>query len=445
MSNFSFSTLQHVFQQKEPAADLKLNHNNYEMENRMEIVLKRDQLYEQVWNTPTPKLAEQYGITLDKLKRACKKMNIPTPPQGYWIRIANGYEENKLPLPELSPDQPDQHVYLLHKIKTSGRTIDVSKHGLLSKEALDIIERIEGDTKVTQVKDKLYNPHPLVREAQQILINLEPDSVYGALRPARQNCLNIRVTKAFLNRALRFMDTLIKCFEWLGVSVETKWDYHDRYPETYIELFNEQIKFSLNERLERIEHEPDTNNKTYSSYKEYDYASTGSLFFSFDAWGADGLRKTWSDSPKRQIEVCVKDIIVGAVLIADACHKESLRRAEENRLRQIELEKKREEQRLYEREQRRLRYLEKQASMWQKSQQIHLFVKEVENKFNNGLSCDMKEQLEEWLSWARKHADDINPLINELPFLFEEDEEEEEEDTSPTRLYPNFYRFPRRF
>jgi hypothetical protein len=57
-------------------------------------------LYRKVWEVPLQRLAPEYGISDVALKKICKKMNIPTPPRGYWAKVQNGQRVPVTPLPK---------------------------------------------------------------------------------------------------------------------------------------------------------------------------------------------------------------------------------------------------------------------------------------------------------------------------------------------------------
>jgi len=51
--------------------------------------LKKDdrwRVYEAVWSKPIAKVARRYGMPAVDLLRACKELEVPTPPRGYWAR-----------------------------------------------------------------------------------------------------------------------------------------------------------------------------------------------------------------------------------------------------------------------------------------------------------------------------------------------------------------------
>lgn len=52
----------------------------------------RQQLYDEVWAEPTEKVAQRYGVTGVALTKACRLMDIPKPPRGYWAKVAAGHK-----------------------------------------------------------------------------------------------------------------------------------------------------------------------------------------------------------------------------------------------------------------------------------------------------------------------------------------------------------------
>lgn len=68
------------------------------------IFFKREQLYEEIWSTPTLQLAKKYGLSDVGLAKICRKMKIPRPPRGYWAKRSYGQPTNRQPLPPATKD-----------------------------------------------------------------------------------------------------------------------------------------------------------------------------------------------------------------------------------------------------------------------------------------------------------------------------------------------------
>jgi|HubBroStandDraft_1064217.scaffolds.fasta_scaffold01793_15 integrase len=69
---------------------------------RVHRISRRD-LYELIWSEPTTSLARRFGISDVGLAKVCRRSDIPSPPRGYWAKVAAG---NPIQRPEL-PERAD--------------------------------------------------------------------------------------------------------------------------------------------------------------------------------------------------------------------------------------------------------------------------------------------------------------------------------------------------
>ncbi len=172
----------------------------------MQTTTRKD-LYKQVWTKPMSRLSRQYGLSDVGLAKICKKNNIPRPPRGYWARIQSGQKIDKTPLPERKKDWT---------IKIYGQPNDMvqpNKADVIFKELCHA-----GLLRNIIVQEVLVNPHPLVEQSAKILKLCGSDAV-GIVIPPKQDCLDIRVSKASIPRALRIMDALLKALQGMGYDV----------------------------------------------------------------------------------------------------------------------------------------------------------------------------------------------------------------------------------
>jgi hypothetical protein len=70
------------------------------------ITYRRTELYEQVWKEPVRTVARTYGISDVWLAKICRKLSVPRPPRGYWIRKRSGWSDKPLPLTPLPEGKP---------------------------------------------------------------------------------------------------------------------------------------------------------------------------------------------------------------------------------------------------------------------------------------------------------------------------------------------------
>jgi hypothetical protein len=50
----------------------------------------RKELYDLVWTEPVSQLSGRYGLSDVGFKKVCNRLNVPTPPRGYWAKNATG-------------------------------------------------------------------------------------------------------------------------------------------------------------------------------------------------------------------------------------------------------------------------------------------------------------------------------------------------------------------
>jgi hypothetical protein len=81
------------------------------------IIIKRSELYNQVWSVPMRTLAQQYGLSHVGLAKICKKHAIPHPPRGYWAKAESRRKPRQIPLPRkdaasrITPLLPESYAF----------------------------------------------------------------------------------------------------------------------------------------------------------------------------------------------------------------------------------------------------------------------------------------------------------------------------------------------
>ena len=89
-------------------------------------------------------------------------------------------------------------------------------------------------------------------------------------------------------------------------------------------------------------------------------------------------------------------------------------REEELKRMRERLRREREQERRRRKERKRREQLEGQAEQWSKAERLRAFINEVEQRAKS-VGAAEPEGVQEWLSWARVHADRIDPLGEGLP------------------------------
>jgi hypothetical protein len=385
-----------------------------------QVELSRQELYEQVWSKPVTHLARDYGISNVGLSKICRKYNIPTPPLGYWSKVKAGKTVRKKPLPALNTgNQPKIIVkpYRAHPAGEERRSIPDEFQSQLveaTKRTLSFIPETEP-----------ASPHPLIKWARKSF--KKPTKSYsGILIPSDRRCLDIQVTEQTIERAILFLDTLLKLIEECGYKITV-----NEAGGVVLDILSEKMALRVKERIKREETaktlDPKLHTKSMLSYvdpdsayrytiKEYNYRPTGELCLIVKSHEFYMSDRRWCDKDNLSIEDQLSKIVPGLVKFAARSRmkrkeqeewkrKRELGEAERREQYQLQLEK----QRLVEEEQLRVEGLLMDAEGWHKS---ILLRKYVEAKRKNALEKTgvIDDKLDQWLRWAENQADRLDPL-----------------------------------
>lgn len=386
--------------------------------------INRQELYKKVWETPITRLSKEYGLSDVGLAKICKKHNIPRPPIGYWARKAAGYNVKRLPLP------PGENETI--SITPNPYNRNTNKN----REIVSIMSpSIQSAEEPIVVPDRLFSPHPLIKQTSEILINRQPND-FGLVNPPKKGCLDITVSKGSLRRALRIMDTIIKALEKLGYGVYLA----DGRTKTKIQEV--PISFGISEKLTTKKKRPEDLDLSgsyrfgHSRFIE-DRAPSGDLCLTIheaEDFYIYGYQQNWNDGKKSKIENRINSFIDGLVTVAVAKIERDKEREEEER-RRIERQKELEKERLKRAELRR-RYLDEEARVtkliseaenWKRSQILREYIVEIEkHKAGDELPFSLDKSLVDWLKWAYDQADRLDPLSPSPPSILDEECPEED-------------------
>jgi len=75
-----------------------------------EIRIDRTALFNRVWSEPVEKLAKEWGLSGRGLGKACRRLQIPVPPRGFWARAQHGQRMRRPRLPNLPPGEAKEIV-----------------------------------------------------------------------------------------------------------------------------------------------------------------------------------------------------------------------------------------------------------------------------------------------------------------------------------------------
>lgn len=364
-----------------------------------EKFLSREELYQKIWEKPTTKLAKELGISDVALGKICRKLNVPKPPPGHWSKIQFGHQPEIPPLPDAAEDIPPGVFVSPTEKENFPRITD--------KKVLARIERERLPQNKIKVAKTLCNPHPLIARTKEFLIDSGTDN-FGALRGYWQKgCLDIKVSKTNLQRALLLMNALVKAFEKRGIKI---YGSKERRGRSWIAVGQVELYIKLREKFKLFEKELTAEEKKRNlGYNRYYYQPTGKFTFSMN--GRFVREKHWRDTETRPLENQLNKIIAAAVESAEIINQEEIARLKEEK-RRLEEERQREiEKQIWLEEIARRERLEKQALNWHKSQEIRAYLKACEEHLiaQKG-KIDPESPEAKWLALAYAHADRLDPL-----------------------------------
>jgi hypothetical protein len=349
-----------------------------------EIILTRKELYQQIWLEPLKQIAKKYQVSDYTLRVICKKYEIPLPKSGYWMKLQFGKPVEKEKLNENY--KGDEKISLEGYPKTES----IDGKALSPIAALKL--EIEKDRNVSLVvPEKLTNPDRLIVSTKNALkeeYNYDrKESFISAWKELR-----ISVTKKLIDRALKFMDTLIKAIRARGNDVEVS------NGETCVLIYGEKIKISCREKSKRII----IPGKYYNSSE---LKPTGVLAFSIDGI----YSKEWTDG-KLKLEDQLSSILAKIEIEGKRSKEQSdywKRWREEQKIKKEKLEEK---YNLKEKELEKFKALIIAAKRYDEVLKLKKYINTVEDQAKEkGIFTD---ELKEWIVWAQKKTDWYDPFIN---------------------------------
>lgn len=358
------------------------------MSTKEKIVLTRQQLYELVWSKPMIHLAKEFELSDVALAKWCRKMDIPLPGVGYWRRIETGKKARKEKLP--SPERTDELRLTVTRYAPDEEIVPPPPREVPEYEAFE--NRPENQIVVT---DELIQPHPLVAYARKTLRGGRMDDRYGWLYPKERGCLDIYVSPDALDRALRFMDAIIKALRERGITVEVAKD--NWKASTYALVGNEKVWFGIFESPQKGQKK-----NRWSGKMENAMVPSGRLVLRIRSeYGRDQCQ--FRDQKRKALHERLNEFVI-------EINREAIKiktwRAERER-EQIKWEEKRRKEA---EEAENVRTLENYLTNWRKAQEIRAFVEAVRQKYADADGIAPESELGQWLEWANAHANKTDPL-----------------------------------
>jgi hypothetical protein len=346
-----------------------------------DVKLTRQELYDLVWGESMLSLAKKFIISDVGLRKKCRSLEIPVPNAGYWAKVKYGKKvAGRRPLGDFKGEQT-----ALLKLRE-----DENEHALSHAGLKKIIEK---DIRINLiVPEKLINPDKMIVTAKEYFNRkdvIKEDKLYVR---SSQNEIRIIVRPNTLEKALLFMDTLIKAIRIKGFDIKIS----DQ--GSFFVYEREEYQFFCHENLEEIP------GQVVFKKSEIQYTSQLCLYVKFSRWNAH----EWEDG-KKPLEKQISSIIATLELKGRKSTEERIAREKYRADEKAKELKEKAIQDTKERELDNFKELFKKAKRHDKAEMIRSYANKLEQNAidRNELTFDLREKIE----WAKKKADWYDPFI----------------------------------
>lgn len=372
----------------------------------------REELYKEVWDQPLVKLAPKYGISAVALGKVCDKLQIPLPGRGYWIKKEFGKSVERLPLPE-AKNLPVVHRLKFPQPQEAVPTAPSALPPAPPKVPTDPewVSIVAFESRNIALNTNLKR-HPLVKESERILKRATADA-RGILEPPAfgEPCLDLRVSKQSLERALDLVNAVIQTLEAEGFPVSVERGKH----ETGVEIFGHRVRFALAEKARVVGRRQV---KEYSwTRTEFDYKSTEELEFRVGNYShGQKFRDGKNSRLESQLSACV-----AALMREGRASVISAKLEEQRKIEEATKEREREElaRRIAE-EEKRVKDLDVWVMNWTRAKQTREFVAALEKVWaQEGHDLSPETPKGQRILWMKQQADRLDPMLSSPPSVLD--------------------------
>jgi len=363
-------------------------------------VWNRERLYAEVWEQPLIKVAEKHRISDVTLGKVCRKLQIPLPGRGYWAKKQAGEVMKRTKLPK-ARNLPTLRYYQRHETPEPAEPVTPVPEPT-DPEYLWIKEV---ESRSTIIGPTAPRRHKLVVATDRAHRHATPDTKGMLSGRWDQPSIDIRVSRATLDRALNLCNAIIEFLETEGFQAHVK----DGTFSATANIFGQEVPFSLIEKYKQKKHEIDPSKPRWSE-PAYDFLPSGVLEFRIgeDRWGGTKFR----DGKREQLEQMLPQL-VGA-LMRDA--RERILKAEHDRIAAIE--KRKRDIELMElrdqinKEEEKIKQLMAWNDSWLKARQLREFISALEKVWTEqGLDLSPEAEKGKRIRWMKDQADRLDPMI----------------------------------
>lgn len=353
----------------------------------------REELYALVWETPISRLAKSFGLSNVGLRKICKRHNIPTPPLGYWAKLAHG---KKVRRPALVAEDGDRSV----SIRIVGRCRAHITPEIEANQAAAIAAS-QRHPSITVAGDRPPRFHPIAAATARALRTAKRDQE-GFKKAHANDGVCLAVSGGSVDRALRIIDAFARAAEVRGHGFE------DHAGGIRVVIHEVPFEWSIHEIKDKKEHEPTASEvsaqtkleaqqaqwgRAYSrrprAYRAWDYSPSGRLSMTFKdatipSWRREALVGSWRDRKGRRLEDYLDEPMTALVAAAVAIRRRLAEVAEKKRLEEEEREFRRQAEVRRDRQRKRRDFLINMADEYARYRRLNDFAVHLKKEIGAG-------------------------------------------------------------
>ncbi len=368
----------------------------------------REDLYGKVWEQPLVKIAAGYGISAVMLGKVCRKLQIPLPGRGYWVKKEFGKPVQRVPLPEAKNLPVVQRFK--QPVAPGASPVQAPAPQPEPTDAEYVrIKEVESHTVVVNAEGKR---HKFVVATGKALRHARVDR-YGFLeKPWNQACLDLRVSKVSLERALNVANAVLLALEAEKFQVSTEPGKH----AISAQIFGQHISFTIVEKRREKSRREVQVTPTWTR-SEIEYEPNGELEFRPSGSGhgrklRDGKRQRLEDLLPQCVGALLREARDRIIAAEQAKQREIERRERERARWELSQQVAAEEKKVQE--------LELWVENWAKARQMREFIAALERLWTQeGHDLSPEGPKGQRIVWMKQQADRLDPMLPSPPSILD--------------------------
>lgn len=381
-------------------------------------LLSREDLYELVWQRPLSHVAPDLGLDGPRLANICKSREIPYPPLGYWQKLAVGHAPVKPPLP---PEAVALPVASTPKHVTPASAKPRSAPRVTEKSTPPEPAAVPASHEKVADLDGLHGLHPAIkswlrehRQEQQeraAEIRQRKREAWGWSRDPIPD-----LTERDLQR-FRASSTLCHAVEKLGGTILAA---KMRPGILSFRIAETEIECKLVEKMAQSLGKADKDWTAFNGFLRTGVRSSGYLRVAITTW-IPGKQPEWVETKRTPIAELIPSVAARLHAAVGELREWKRQRQEDEERHRREEHERYERRRQQEIDDKRWAGFTGLAHQWRERDLLIAFIGEIERRLSDNPAVEVEGRtIPQWVEWARKRMDALDPFVAGVAGLFEE-------------------------